>query len=383
VRDREEAGTEALAVRWNTAPHGRSLRSVDSTHPSALTRAPRHELEARRPRSETLDRGATSALAWFDKARLALASRMRDDIRRVVPIAIRIERKRLMRAPSWLLERASMSARRTTPEERTDYTIACATKRSPLRRASAHAGSLQAAKEQNVRRVIELLNGVVVEPGGVFSYHHAVGRPSVLRGFAPGPELRDGELSVGVGGGACQVSNMLYQLGLLAGLEVIERHRHGIDLFADDARTLPFGCGATVFYTMADLRLRNAYAFPLIWRLEVAEGELLGALVAPRALPRRIEVEERNHAFERDGAGGWMRSNRIVRTYLASAGFSREAEEAARNVARVVYEPPESSLEAPPRRLTSDDLVWQCENDRLCSTSREGALAELAYSRGD
>jgi vancomycin resistance protein VanW len=80
----------------------------------------------------------------------------------------------------------------------------------------------------------------------------------------PALEFRDGETVTAVGGGLCQLANLLVLLGIEAGMEILERHRHSLDLFPDADRTAPFGCGATVFYNYVDLRLRNVMDFPLL-----------------------------------------------------------------------------------------------------------------------
>ena len=225
-----------------------------------------------------------------------------------------------------------------------------------MQRGDGYERPIQRAKEANVRRVSGLLNGIRVEPGQLLSYHHVIGRPSLLRGFAPGPELREGKLALGVGGGACQVTNMLFQLGLLAGLDVVERHRHGLDLFPDVGRDVPFGCGATVFYNMADLRLRNPHPFPIVLRFRVAGRDLLGALLAKESLLEPIEVFESFHRFV-ERSGEWWRENGIMRRVGA-----RE-EEIVHNLAKTAYTP--CAVRAPHQRLGSDGLQWDAANDLL------------------
>ncbi len=99
-----------------------------------------------------------------------------------------------------------------------------------------------------------------------------------VRGFAEGPELHGEELESGDGGGLRQVANLLFFQAVNAGLEVVERHRHALDLFPDDSRTVPFGCGATVFFPKKDLRLLNTGGSPLTLRPSIADGALHGAL---------------------------------------------------------------------------------------------------------
>ena len=296
-----------------------------------------------------------TALVLRDR-RDALVRVARSAVRDHVPLPVRIERKRAVRYPAFLLERKSVARELTEASDRRAFRHALATRASPMKRGSGYDAVVQRGKEINVRRVVRALNGLRIEPGQLFSYHHVVGRPSVLRGFAPGPELREGRLALGVGGGACQVTNMLLQLGLLGGFEVVERHRHGLDLFPDTGRDVPFGCGATVFYNMADLRLRNPHPFPAVWRLLIRDGVLLGALVAPEPLADPISVFETVHRFvERDD--GWWRENRVVR----EAGGRRE--EVLHNVARTAYTPAEVS--APRQHLRSAGLRWDARSDDL------------------
>ena len=50
-----------------------------------------------------------------------------------------------------------------------------------------------------------------------------------------------GEVKTSIGGGICQLANLLYWMALHTPLEVIERHHHSFDPFPDSGRTLPFG----------------------------------------------------------------------------------------------------------------------------------------------
>jgi vancomycin resistance protein VanW len=180
-----------------------------------------------------------------------------------------------------------------------------------------------------------LLDGLVLAPGALFSWHRELGPPLRVRGFAVGPQLEDERLASGGGGGLCQVANLLYYLAVHAGLEVLERHRHALDLFPDDARTVPFGCGATVFYPRKDLRLRNPGRVALTLRLTLSPTELTGALFSTEPLNFRCELIERDHRIEvRDGAR-W-RSNTLIRRWHHADGTTRD-EWLADNDARVTW----------------------------------------------
>ncbi|MFJ8513275.1 VanW family protein [Lysinibacillus xylanilyticus] len=51
------------------------------------------------------------------------------------------------------------------------------------------------------------------------------------------------KVKTGVGGGICQLANLLYWMALHTPLIVTERHHHSFDPFPDSGRTLPFGSG--------------------------------------------------------------------------------------------------------------------------------------------
>lgn len=211
---------------------------------------------------------------------------------------------------------------------------------SPLRRAGTTAEPrLQAGKERNVALAAARLDRALLAPGRTLSYHHAVGRPSRSAGFVPGLELHDGQLAEGIGGGACQVANLLYYLALAGAMTIVERHRHTLDLFPDADRRVPFGCGATVFYNWADLRFANPLDVPVALRLRIEHGQLVGELRAAAAVDVRADVYEVDHRFfEQDGA--WWRENRIRRRIVrASDGALLVDHEVAHNLARCAYTP--------------------------------------------
>lgn len=162
-----------------------------------------------------------------------------------------------------------------------------------------------------MRRAAELLDGVVVPAGGTVSWHDVIGPPIRARGFVPGPELHADRLAEGGGGGLCQVANLAAWLAVHGGLELPVRHRHGQDLFPDEARTVPFGLGATVFFPTRDLVLRNPHDQPVRLGFRIEQGFLVGELRSERPLPT-FRVEERDARFRRVGAHV-VRENRLVR----------------------------------------------------------------------
>ena len=139
-----------------------------------------------------------------------------------------------------------------------------------------------------------------------------MGRATERGGYTDGLVLRDGAAASGVGGGLCQISNMLHWLTLHSDLTVAERHRHSFDPFPDSERRVPFGTGATLLDGIFDLKVTNGTAVDHQFRLRLTDTQLVGELRAALQPSVRYEVVERDHRFVREG-GEVFRDNRIVR----------------------------------------------------------------------
>jgi len=105
---------------------------------------------------------------------------------------------------------------------------------------------LQYNKITNLKIAAKCIDGILIRPGEVFSYWRLIGNPTARRGFLDGMILQNGKFHAGVGGGLCQLSNLIFWSSLHTPLTVTERHRHGYDVFPDSNRTQPFGSGATL-----------------------------------------------------------------------------------------------------------------------------------------
>lgn len=147
-----------------------------------------------------------------------------------------------------------------------------------------HSATLE-SKKHNLREAARCINQLTVLPGQVFSFWHAVGNPNNRSRFCEGRSIHHGKLSLDVGGGLCQASGIIHHLALMAGLQVLERHNHSVDLYTDDARFCPLGSDATVFYGFKDLRLRNNLSTPIRFCLNVEADQLRAQLFTAAAIP--------------------------------------------------------------------------------------------------
>ncbi|MHB8868135.1 MAG: VanW family protein [Thermoleophilia bacterium] len=198
---------------------------------------------------------------------------------------------------------------------------------------------LQRNKVVNLRLAARRLEGLVLAPGRRLSFWREVGKPTHRRGFLKGMVLDHGRITAGVGGGLCQLTNLLYWLTLHTPLTVAERWRHSYDVFPDADRTQPFGSGATCAWPALDLQIENRTLFP--WRLGVlvTSTHLEGEWRCVEPFPGRYEVYEREHAFTHGGPGVYLRHNVLWRREFDSFGNLVTDTPLAENHALLMYQP--------------------------------------------
>ena len=172
---------------------------------------------------------------------------------------------------------------------------------------------LQYNKVENLKLALKRLDGVVIRPGQTFSYWKLIGQPTYSKGYKDGMVLHYGEYKSGVGGGLCQLSNMIYWMTLHTPLTVKERHRHSFDVFPDSNRTQPFGSAATCVYNYRDLRITNNTSESYQIRLAIENEYLVGKILSDKEVYFRYEVYEKEHSISHQYWGGYVRHNVIRR----------------------------------------------------------------------
>lgn len=132
-----------------------------------------------------------------------------------------------------------------------------------------------AGRSQNVALSCQAINGLIVEPGEVFSFNEASGPRTAERGYKIAPVFVGKKVVPGRGGGVCQTSSTLYNCVLEAGLEVVERHPHSLPVAYVAA-----GRDATVSWGGADLKFRNNKEVPIKVLARVWDKYVLCAIAA-------------------------------------------------------------------------------------------------------
>ena len=139
---------------------------------------------------------------------------------------------------------------------------------------------LAEGKRHNQQLMASALHGARVEPGEVLSLWRHSGRPSARRGYLEGSAIVDGRITAEAGGAVCLLSTVLYNAGLLAALEIVERHAHSADIYGE-ARYFELGRDATIEYGVLDVRFRNPHPWPVLLDIAADDSQVAAAFRAP------------------------------------------------------------------------------------------------------
>ena len=199
---------------------------------------------------------------------------------------------------------------------------------------------LQHNKVHSLKAAASCIDGIVLQSGETFSFWRLVGKPSARRGFKTGMVLRNGTVAQGMGGGLCQMTNLIYWMAIHTELSVTERWRRGFDVFPDEGRSQPFASGATCSYNYVDLQITNRTQNTYQLRLSV-DGDYLRGVWLANAAPRyAYEIVEQDHAIRNEWWGGYSRHNSLYRIkHDRTTGAALGEEFITENHAIMMYQP--------------------------------------------
>ena len=252
----------------------------------------------------------------------------------VYPVSVGVHRAR--RRLQWWVRPS-----RWTKERTTDPLPVRVTRHSSLlrRQLGADEVDLQDNKVTNLRLASRQVDGLLIRPGETFSFNRTVGNCTARKGYVTGMRLRNGEAISGVGGGLCQLGNLIHWLALHSDLTVVERSEHSFDPFPDKGRVLPWGTGVSIVYNYVDLVLRNDSDSTFQFSMAVGDTYLEGELLADRPQPRSYKVYA---AYERffHAHGEYFRANQLRRRVIDKETGNEVGDELVReNCALVKYLP--------------------------------------------
>jgi vancomycin resistance protein VanW len=212
-----------------------------------------------------------------------------------------------------------------------------------LRRLGDSEMWLQHNKVANLRLAAAHTDGLLIAPGETFSFNKVVGNCTRRKGYVDGMRLSAGEATAGVGGGICQLANLIHWMVLHSPLTVVERSEHSFDAFPDEGRVVPWGVGCTIVWNYVDLVVRNDTDLTFQLGTTLEGEDLRGELRASGVLRAGYRVGARHERFTREDGEVW-RSNEIWRTVTATGDGTVSEELVKTNRALVRYDVDEARL---------------------------------------
>lgn len=198
---------------------------------------------------------------------------------------------------------------------------------------------LQENKVKNLEIASYKLSKIIIKPGETFSYWKLIGKPTKRKGYLEGMILYYGKIDRGIGGGLCQLSNLIYWMALHTPLKVTERYRHSYDVFPDSNRTQPFGSGATCVYNYRDLQIFNGTEENYQINIHIRDGYLVGEIRSDSQKIYNYRIYEKEHKISHEYWGGYVRHNLIYRKVFDYTNKLKKDEYITENHAIMMYNP--------------------------------------------
>lgn len=200
---------------------------------------------------------------------------------------------------------------------------------------------LQENKATNLALAVQCIDGLIIRPGETFSIWKMIGRTSKRKGYKEGLTIAKGEPAKGIGGGLCQLSNLIHWMVLHSELTIAEHHHHdGLDLFPDFGRQIPFGTGTSISYNYIDYRVKNETTNTYQLRLWTDTEYLHGELRAMEPQTHNFHIHAENEFFSREN-GIVYRNGQVFRDIIdCKTGNCIDSQLIRTNHARVMYDCP-------------------------------------------
>lgn len=235
---------------------------------------------------------------------------------------------------------------------------------------------------ENIHRIADLMDGVIVKPGVTFSVNEHVGPRTQKNGFVPAPTIEEGEMVDSLGGGISQFATTLFNAVLRGGYTIVERQPHSYYF-----SRYPMGHEATLSYPSPDIKFTNDTKAGLLIKCEYGEtfirvkvfgdqeGRKVITHVGPRTDITRPRVEYvANESLEPDdeevlerGQIGWTV---LVSRTVEYADGTKKAEQR-----KVTYNPRVRRLEVHPCRIPEGEEGY---TGKPCPVPEDEAAGEDA-----
>jgi vancomycin resistance protein YoaR len=114
----------------------------------------------------------------------------------------------------------------------------------------------------NMAQALKVINGTILEPGDTLSFNDCTGDSNqTSNGYYPAGVISNGKMTTGVGGGICQTATTLYNAGIMANMEIVEREPH---LWC--SYYVYGGLDATIDWGNIDLKMKNNSDYQMFFK---------------------------------------------------------------------------------------------------------------------
>lgn len=114
----------------------------------------------------------------------------------------------------------------------------------------------------NMAQALKVINGTILEPGDTLSFNECTGDSNqTSNGYYYAGVIANGAMTTGVGGGICQTATTLYNAGIMANMEIVEREPH---LWC--SYYVYGGLDATIDWGNIDLKMKNNTDYQMFFR---------------------------------------------------------------------------------------------------------------------
>lgn len=146
----------------------------------------------------------------------------------------------------------------------------------------------------NIQAGSRQMHGILIPPGGHFSFNQSLGPVTPGNGFVQGYAIIQDRTQLEWGGGLCQVSTTMFRASFWAGLPITERHEHSFRIEWYEELGEPPGFDAAIFTGVSDMGFANDTGGWLLLQTYVdLNRQQLTIMIYGGIPPREIEMGHR------------------------------------------------------------------------------------------
>lgn len=145
---------------------------------------------------------------------------------------------------------------------------------------------VNANRTKNLTLACQAINGIILNPGDVFSFNNVVGERTAAKGYMPATVYSGGLSLEELGGGVCQVASSIYYCTLHLDLEQVHREPHQYVV-----TYVPKGMDATVYWGHIDYQFKNTLDFPIRILTNTDNGNVNVTFQGPQELDFSVKME--------------------------------------------------------------------------------------------